>query len=783
MPVPGNTYPCHHPGCENLYTAKSYNHKYCEEHQGRKWVQERSGKEKWEGPDRECVQCGVMFSPDHWLTKYCPDHSGRASEVERTETKNRRRNETIRQRRAEKRELIANMPERWCERPGCGKLIKGERLLSPRTKYCSGRCGSLVATNRSNARAKERKTKVEIDAGQHDIPKSNRRARLGETYAKIKNNSQMEGFLLDGTMPYAVAANHLETTEASVSRAMEAVRFDVEMEKRKDSWSRSEEIENILPREVLSEARETDEASPRFNELVELLVESYIAFQNKFFEIAPGKRFIVKDFHRIWIKSIIVAWLTGGKQLILSPPRHGKSELLIRFVVWAIVLDFNIRVMWVAANQDVAKLMLGAVKDHLENNEDLIAAVLPPGEVFRPTRQSSKTWTSTEIRIAQLNVVGQKSSTMLALGRTSSILSRDVDILIVDDLEDFDSTREPSQREYGRQKYAEIGTRKEEGTCWVNIGSRQHPEDLTSHLMETASEQGWKVIINSAHDEGCGNDPDDYDAHNECVLFPEVRTYRWLMEKKLEMDDLGLEGAYDMRYLNAPRPTKGLVFRVEVIRTGCLDRSRDLGTTGIPPGRLIAGLDPAARGTQAAFCWLWTPEMLYMVDLETQEAGGFEGAIRVMDQWDDAYQLKDWKYEDNFQQVEFFSDPRLKKLQGDTGISVRPYRTGKNKQDPELGLSAMAPLYHGGRINLPYGTRGARVKVDALLRQLQNWTTEGKSRRGKTDIKMASWFPFPTILHWNKEDRKINLVDQDGSYGGIRTMNDVGWQTNYPGGF
>jgi hypothetical protein len=718
------------------------------------------------------LECGNPFIAKHPASLYCEDH----------------RDKELRIRLKREAERAARGPL-TCTLEGCTNLVTGDRAKDSRTKFCS-----VVCKDKGQA-AKKEKTRVyqrDYHRNRNRLKKKieqveaaeerERYQRAGPTYEAIKNNSEMERLLLDGKVPYSIASTYLGVTEASVSRAMEAIRFDATMANQRDAWERSEEIEQLLPRKVLLEARGTEEASPRFDILIELLVESYIAFQNRFFEIAPGKRFIVKDFHRIWIKSIIVAWLTGSKQLILSPPRHGKSELLIRFVVWAIVLDFNIRVMWVAANQDVAKLMLGAVKDHLDNNEALIEAVLPPGQRFRPTRQSGKAWTSTEIRIAQLSIVGQKSSTMLALGRTSSILSRDVDVLIVDDLEDFDSTREPSQREYGRQKFAEIGTRKEEDTCWINIGSRQHPEDLTSHLMETASEQGWKVIINSAHNEGCGNDPDDFTAHDECTLFPEVRTYRWLMEKKLEMDDLGLEGAYDMRYLNAPRPTKGLVFRVEVIRVGCLDRSRDIGTGGIPAGRLIAGLDPAARGTQAAFSWLWTPEMLYMVDLETQEAGGFEGALRIMGEWDQAYDLKDWKYEDNFQQVEFFSDPRLRKLQGDTGISVKPYRTGRNKQDPELGLSAMAPLYHSGRINLPYGTRAARVKVDSLLRQLQNWTTEGKSRRGKTDIKMASWFPFPTILHWNREERKITLVDEGGSYGGIRTMNDVGWQTRYPGG-
>jgi hypothetical protein len=199
---------------------------------------------------------------------------------------------------------------------------------------------------------------------------------------------------------------------------------------------------------------------------------------------------------------------------------------------------------------------------------------------------------------------------------------------------------------------------------------------------------------------------------------------------------------------------------------------------------MIGGLDPASRGTQAGFGWLWTPEMLYMIDLETQEAGGFEGAIRLMNDWDIAYDLKDWKYEDNSQQIEFFRDPRLAVLSSKTGISVKPYQTGKNKQDPELGISAMAPLYHGGKINLPYGTSEARRKVNAFLRQLENWTTEGKRNRAKTDIRMASWFPFPTILRWGRDvDAIESTLGLESSYPGVvDTVGLVPWaETRYPG--
>jgi hypothetical protein len=618
-------------------------------------------------------------------------------------------------------------------------------------------------------------------------------ARRGEVFDRLSEGGAFQE--LDRGASQTSIARKYNTTQASVGRSY--VTYQIEKAQALIDWDWTSEQEELVPKNKLALARALAWGAPvvqriygtHESSLLEVLTDemadAYNLFQERFFEVAPGMTFIVKPFHRAWIKALIRSWLTGTKEMILSPPRHGKSEMLVRFVVWAVAMDPNVRVMWVAANEDVASIMLGAVKDHLENNEELIRFVLPPGDVFAPGRNKSRPWSGSEIKIVGMNILGQKSSTMLALGLRAKVLSRDVDILIVDDLEDFDSTREPSGRLYGRNKFAEIGTRKEERTAWFFISSRQHPEDLAHNFLESGSQQGWNIQVSSAH-EDCQLDPDLIEGHdqNGCVLFPEVRSYRWLLEKKHEMDELGLPGAYEMRYLNLPRPTRGLIFRVETIRELCLDRSRDIGIAGIPPGRMIGGLDPASRGTQAGFAWLWTPEMLYMIDLETQEAGGFEGALRLMTDWDIAYDLKDWKYEDNSQQIEFFRDPRLAVLSSKTGISVKPYQTGKNKQDPELGISAMAPLYHGGKINLPYGTSEARRKVNAFLRQLENWTTEGKRNRAKTDIRMASWFPFPSILRWGRDvDAIESSLGLESSYPGVvDTVGQVPWQeTRYPG--
>ncbi|GAG49670.1 unnamed protein product, partial [marine sediment metagenome] len=222
----------------------------------------------------------------------------------------------------------------------------------------------------------------------------------------------------------------------------------------------------------------------------------------------------------------------------------------------------------------------------------------------------------------------------------------------------------------------------------------------------------WDMIVDSAHDEDCALDPDDLEIHYDCMLFPEVRSYRWLMEKKLEMETLGLQHAYPMRYLNRPIPPEGQVFDMIQIRDNALDKERGLGLDGLPIGRLAGGLDPSARGIQAAFLWHYTPAKLSMVDLSTEQSGGQEGAINIIYQWFHEYDLQLWFYETNSQQIDWYDN--IKKHiatkqcticeYSHPEIVLKDHNTGGNKKDPELGISSMAPRYHDGRISLPFGT-------------------------------------------------------------------------------
>ena len=676
-----------------------------------------------------------------------------------------------------------------CQLKGCKRMIPDTRGKAAR--YCMSEHQVQAASVRALAK-KAIKTEATSLFKAPDMESHVPQERQGHIYDVLDNDSLLLKKLLDGEITASAVAIQYGWSTAGVTRAMHAHLARIAIESQRSEWEQSKRTQAMLPAETWFKVRGMSEDDPEFEGLIDILVRAYTVFSKRHFKL-EGNRPIIKDFHVLWIRSIIFAAATGGKQLILSPPRHGKSETLIRFVVWFISMDPNIRIGWFCASRDVAELMIGAVKDIFENNEQLIKDVLPPGELFDPGLKSGRKWSAKELKVKQQTHVGAKSSSLLALGRTSKFLSRDMDIIVIDDLEDYDSTREEGQRIYSRNKLAEIGTRKVEETCEVYIGSRQHPDDIPNLILDLEDTiLQWKVIVNSAHDPECDLDPDDIEAHVDCMLFPEVRSYRYLMEKKLEMETLGLAHLYPLRYLNTAVPAEGQVFDMKLIRENALDKQRGVGLEGLPLGRLIAGLDPSARGIQAAFLWHYANGKMSAVDVEEQQSGGQEGAIRIIREWFHEYSLDLWFYETNSQQIDFYDNIK-KQVQfkpchicsePHPEIVIKDHNTGKNKRDPELGISAMAPRYHDGRISIPAGTNEARRKFRSLLRQLELWTTDGVIKKNvKTDVKMAQWFPFEYILKLEKKERAVTLNhDPQAAYPSYQGNRAPWGTTNYVGG-
>jgi len=618
-----------------------------------------------------------------------------------------------------------------CDGPKCQKNLK-----SNQRKYCSNKCKQAAAYLR-------RKNVTVVET----VGETNR----GTYYEKfvLEYASDIE----NKKTTHAKVAELLGVNKSTVTRMYNAYREDKQIIKAQENWETPEEAIESL--------------------------KDFKDFRNRYFKTETGDPYETADFHESWINSIIKAIEEGGEQMILSPPRHGKTDLLTHFAVWQICKNPNIRIMWVGGNEDIAKNAVGSVLDQLENNELLIEEICGPGNKFQPKNRSGKSWSSGQFTVGTRTVTGIKSPTMVSVGKGGKILSRDCDLIIADDIEDHGTTIQPSAREQTRQWWTTtLSSRKEEHTAVVVIGSRQHPEDLYNFLLENPE---MHTIVEEAHSSECVLPEHEIIEHQDCMLWPTKRTYKWLTSRKTAAETTGGKAIFEMVYLN-----KAFVDGITMFNSEDIDNCRDVNRVigHIPPGtHLIAGLDPASTGFQACVLWAANPEtgQLYLVDIENEEGGGVIQARESIKKWYEMYGLAHWVIEENGFQKAIRQDEKIKDYCARFGIYTEGHQTQRNKFDPIFGVGSMSQLFKEGLINLPYGSADSEVKSNIYRRQLiyfSSSASKAKSNKGyKSDVVMASWFPLKVVRRLGKERLAEVGLDYTPSFGewDISDMNESPW--------
>lgn len=634
------------------------------------------------------------------------------------------------------------MPNVICAAPNCKKRLSGRQR-----KFCSTQCNkrTWAQTKRHNQKVEEKPINQEYKADEGDYA-SVRRGKHYDEFRALYADS-----LANGDINVAGVAAVLDTSSATVSRMLAAYKVDIRNEVAAEGWELSDDTISNL--------------------------ENFSSFRSKYFATETGEKYETADFHENWISSILKAIKEGNELLILSPPRHGKTELLIHFAVYQIMKNPNIRIMWVGGNEDIAKNAVSSVLDHLEQNKRLQEDFCPPGKNFKPDNRSGKNWSQNQFTIGTRTVPGIKSPTMVAVGKGGKILSRDCDLIIADDIEDHQTTMQPGARENTRQWWTTtLSSRKEEHTAVVVIGSRQHSDDLYHHLLASDS---FEAIVETAHKIECTIPDHLIDEHEDCLLWPSKRTMKWLMSRQQAAETTGGRQIYEMVYYNQAFVEGTQIFNMDMIDQ-CM--RTDL-TIGQIPGNLylVAGLDPASSGYQAAVLWgvnAYRGE-LFLIDIENRQGGGVKHALQIMSDWFHKYDLAHWIIEENGFQSAIRQDDKIKEFVMRSGITMQGHITGKNKHDPMYGVGSMANLFENKKIHLPTGNSESIAKVNAYRTQLLYFDGKPVSQRNKekTDIVMAGWFPMKVFRRMNKEQLAEMGLDYDASFQGYDydTTNEAPW--------
>lgn len=509
---------------------------------------------------------------------------------------------------------------------------------------------------------------------------------------------------------------------------------------------------------------------------IPLLIDGFLEFREKYFRTERGRPFESPGFQQGWARGILTAKITGGNEAILAPVRHGKSKLLTHFCIYLICLDPNIRILWLGVTQDLAEGPLKQMRGIFESNEQLIEDYAGPEGTFQPAYRSLHKWTDKEFTVTTRTNMEIPGSNVKALGRGGTVIGKDADIIILDDIEDQAAVSQKGTRDKTKEWWgSDVAGRVEEHTGLFVIGSRQHHDDIYSLILR---EPEWNITVERAHDPTCSIEEDG--KHWDCLLFPEVRSYAWLMKQKARLSaQAGGVALWERIYQNVERVAGLVVFSEEDVKA-C--RSSQYRAQTMPGKQhdatgftLVAGLDPAISGYQATILLAYQtqPELkAWLVDLDNTEGGGHAAVDRIVRRWHEKYAVKHWVIEENtFGKMS--GDRTVQEYAARHGIYVQDWRTGLEKTNQFFGVTALSPLFTNKNFVLPYADdKYSRQITDTLVGQLLVWdesNSRNKNRTGfKDDLVMALWFAWQPIRRARLEfNAELGVDDSDALSGAM----------------
>ena len=254
--------------------------------------------------------------------------------------------------------------------------------------------------------------------------------------------------------------------------------------------------------------------------------------------------------------------------LDLAPRGMGKSTIGdVSYCISKIVQDRNIRILIVSNTQRQAEAFIREIKNHLQGNEKLINLFGSFDE------DNSQKWSESELTVSG-RTSPKKESTLTALGASGSVISKHFDIIIADDICDFENCRTELQRKKLSEWYrTALLPTLEPGAGELHIlGTRYNPGDLYQDMINSGL---YQVQVQSA-------------INDNVSLWPEKFTLEDLLLKKSELGSL----IFNLQYQNDITLAKqGHIFRYEWMQF------YDMA----PPGlKIFQGVDLAIAQTETS---------------------------------------------------------------------------------------------------------------------------------------------------------------------------------------
>lgn len=522
-----------------------------------------------------------------------------------------------------------------------------------------------------------------------------------------------------------------------------------------ESYRRNDESFRHAVDRVRLEADEdfqaADRVVPDFPEFCETYMgQRLFAHQLQWFDLLEGRE------PRLLDPAMTYEEGRQTRLIVNTPPGHAKSTTItVNYAIWRIIKNPAIKIIIVSKAQKLAEQFLLQIKERLTSPEyqKLQDDFAPPGGWAADSAgwSASRFYVSSKVRGSEA-----KDPTVQAVGIRGQVYGARSDLIVVDDA--IDNTNVHDFEKQIPWLLSIVGSRlaPRSGRLLV-IGTRIASRDLYSELRNPeryyGGKQPWTYLLQPAVLE-YAEDPADWRTlwpYSDTPADPDEEPVegglyrRWDGETLSEVRD-ALPPSEWSRVYQQEQVAEDNVFRPEWVTGACSMYAAgtlpDDPKTGRPGGihglRIIAGLDPAVAGYEAAVVVgldRFTGHR-WVIDVSNRANTPPDQTRALIKEWTDKYGVHEWRIEKNAFQGFLTQDTEVRNYLAARGVTLTDHHTGGNKHDAEFGVAAMSHLFEMGLIHLP---RASNEAVKALVTQLVSW--QPRLPKGvKTDTVMALWF-------------------------------------------
>lgn len=402
---------------------------------------------------------------------------------------------------------------------------------------------------------------------------------------------------------------------------------------------------------------------------------------------------------------------------------HNTNQISIGHVLWRIGTDPNCSIAIMTNTGGLASRVIGSLKTYISESLEF-------RDVFPGVTPGDK-WSETAFSVTRETI--RKDPTVQAVGLTGSIVGSRLDGLIIDDIDDIDSTHTQDARNATEAKVRKQALTRLGADGWaIAIGNVWHEDDCMHRLAKT----NWKTLefpVMKPDGEGGweSRDPE---------TFPLDRIHL------IRDEDVG-PVEFERLYMLHARIDGEQRFKPEWIDTA-LQKGKGLclcseGLPSIPGGcRTITGVDLGVKQKASS-------DPTAIITILEMPQGGKRVEYQVLNIVKGRWNAEEIMNNVARQQRLFGSEVwvesngaqdfliQLLNMNG-SGIKVGAFWTGKNKYDPAYGVESIAAEMATGCWWIPSfeGTQDSlEAEVDQLVQEMLAYTPGNHTG----DLLMALW--------------------------------------------